>query len=271
MTAVHGRELGVGNVLERNVEVFADFGLRGHHFDHLVGESGGVGVVEAYPRDAVDAAQAAQQLGQHPPSVEVDAVIGRVLRDDHQFPDSLCGEFAGLFLQLLHRNGDVAAADERNGAVAAFPVAALRDFQVGIVLRGGQAAFGGQRRVLRGAQCADDAVPCAGAEVFVHLGNLGPQFVGIALRKAPHDEQARNFPGFLRLRSPEDHVDRLLLGIADEPAGVDDHHFGVGTVAVEKYLVPGGCEPSHQVFAVDGVLRTAERYDVNFFHRRTAR
>ena len=271
VTAVHGRELGVGNVLERNVEVFADFRFRGHHFDHLVGESGGVGVVEAYPRDAVDEAQAAQQLGQHPPSVEVDAVIGRVLRDDHQFPNSLCGEFAGLLLQLLHRDGDVAAADERNGAVAAFPVAALRDFQIGVVLRGGQAAFGGQRRVLRGPQCADDAVPCAGAEVFVHLGNLGPQFVGVAFREASHDEQPFDLPGLLGRRRAQNHVDRLLLGVADESAGVDHHHFGIGAVAVEEDFVPGGREPRHQVLRIDGVLRTAERDDVNFFHLRTAR
>ncbi len=69
---LHGRELGVGDVLERNVEVLADFGLRGHDLDHLVGECRGVGVVQAYPLDASDAAQPAKQFGQHPSAVEVE-------------------------------------------------------------------------------------------------------------------------------------------------------------------------------------------------------
>ena len=77
MAAVHRRELCIGNVLERNVEVFADLGLRGHHFDHLVGESRGVGVVEAYPRDAVDAAQAAQQIGAQKAMKQVRNQINR--------------------------------------------------------------------------------------------------------------------------------------------------------------------------------------------------
>ena len=247
------------------------FRLRGHRLDHLVGEPGGVGVVEPDPFDAVDAAQAAQQLGDHPPAVEVDAVVGRVLRDDHQLPDALPGQLAGLLLQLLHRDGDVCAADERNGAVAAFPVAAFRNFQVGVVFRGRQTAFGGQRRVLRGSQCTDDAVPRACAEIVVHLGNLSPQFVGVAFREASHDEQPFDLSGLLGRRGAQNHVYRLLLGVADESAGVDHHDLGVGAVAVEEDLVSGGGEPCHQMLAVDGVLRTAERYDVNFFHGRTMR
>ena len=104
MAAVHGRELCVGDMLERNIEVFADFRFRSHDFDHLVGKSRRVGVVEPYPFDAVDAAEAAQQLGEHPLAVEVDAVVGRVLRNDHQLPDAPSGQLAGLLLQLLHRN-----------------------------------------------------------------------------------------------------------------------------------------------------------------------
>ena len=227
--------------------------------------------MEPDPFDAVDAAQAAQQLGEHPPAVEVDAVVGRVLRNDHQLPDALRGQFAGLFLQLLHRDGDVAAADERDGAVAALPVAAFGNLQVGIVLRGRQAAFGGQRRVLRGPQCTNDAVPRARSEIVVHLGNLGSQFVGVAFREASHDEQPFDLPGLLGRRGAQNHVYRLLLGVADESAGVDHHDLGVGAVAVEEDLVPGGREPCHQMLAVDGVLRASERYDVNFFHGRTTR
>ena len=73
-------------------------------------------------------------------------------------------------------------------------------------------------------------------------------------------------PAFFRGRRAQDHVDRLLFGVADESAGVDDHDLGVRAVAVEKDFVACRREPCHQVLAVDRVLRTTERYDVDLFH-----
>ena len=266
VVAVHGRELCVGDVLERDVEVFADLGLGCHGFDHLVGECRGVGVVEAYPPDTVDAAQAAQQFGQAALPVEVEPVVGRVLRNDDQFLHASGREFARLLLQFLHRHGNVPAADERDGAVAAFPVATLRDFQVGIVPGRREVPFGGQGRVFGGSQRPGDAVPCAGAEEPVHFGEFGAQGVGIAFREAADDEQPLDLAGVFRGRRAQDHVDRLLFGVADEPAGVDDYDLGVRAVAVEKDFVACRREPCHQVLAVDRVLRTTERYDVDLFH-----
>ena len=65
------------------------------------------------------------------------------------------------------------------------------------MFRGGQAAVGGQCRVFRGAEGADDAVPRAGSEVFVDLGDLRAQLVGIALREATDDEQPLDFSRLL--------------------------------------------------------------------------
>ena len=271
MAAQHGRELGVGDVLEGDIEVLADLGLGGHHLDDILGEGGRIGVVEADPLDAVDAAQPPQQFGQHAFAVEVETVVGGVLRDDDQFAHAPLSQFAGLLLELLHRHRDVRSADERNGAVAALPVAPLGDLQIGIMLRGSQVAFGGQCRILRGAQRAHDAVPRAGSEVFVDLGDLVPQLVGVALRQAADDEQLFDASGLFGLCGAQDHLDGFLLGVADESAGVDDDHFGIRAVAVEEDFVAGGRQPGHEVFAVDGVLRAAERDDVNFFHVRTMR
>ena len=268
---MHGRELGVGDVLERDVEVFADLGLGGHRLDHVLGEGGRIGVVEAHPLDAVDAAQAAQQLGEHAAAVEVEAVVGGVLGDDDQLAHARGGQLARLLLQRLHRHRDVGPADERDGAVAATPVAPLGDLQIGVVAGRGEVALGRQSLSAGGAQRAGDALQIAGAEVVVDLGNLGPQLVGVALREAADDEQALDLPGRLGRRGAQDHIDRLLLGVADEAAGVDDHHLGVGAVAVERHAVAGRREARHQVLRVDRILRAAERDDVNFFHRRRVR
>ena len=254
MAAVHRRQLGVGDVLEGDVEVFADLRFGGHHLDHVVGEGRRIGVVQPDPLDAVDAAEPAQQFGQHAASVEVDAVIGRVLRDDDQLADPAGGELARLLLERLHRHGYMRAADERDGAVAAHPVAALRDFQVGVVLRGGKQPFGGQLRLPRGLESACDAVPGPGSEVGVHLGNLRAQVVGIALRETADDEQPLDLPGLLGRRRAQNHVDGLLLGIADESAGVDHHRLGVGAVAVEHDFVTGRRKAGHQVLRIDRIL-----------------
>jgi hypothetical protein len=134
------------------------------------------------------------------------------------------------------------------------------------VVRRGQRALRGQRRLLRGAQRADDAAEVAGAEVFVDFGNLRTQLLGIALREAADDEEPFDAARRFRGGGPEDQVDRLLLRIADEAAGVDDDHLRVGAVAVEDHAVAGRLEACHEVFAVHGVLRTAEGYDVDLFH-----
>ena len=172
-----------------------------------------------------------------------------------------------LLQQLLHRHRDVRAADERNGAVAAAPVAPLRNLEVGVVARRGQVTLGGQLLPLGGAQRAGDARPVAGAEEVVDLGQLGPQLVGVALREAADDEEPLDFARLLGRRRTEYHVDGLLLGVADESAGVDDHDLGVGPVAVEDHFVARRLEAGHQMFAVNRIFRTAERDDVDFAHR----
>ena len=57
-------------------------------------------------------------------------------------------------------------------------------------------------------------------------------------------------------RHLEDGVDRLLLRVVDERAGVDDDHVGVGRVG--RDLVPGLLGDAQHHLAVDEVLGAAE-------------
>ena len=54
--------------------------------------------------------------------------------------------------------------------------------------------------------------------------------------------------------------------LIEHHAGGVDVAAGVGAVAVEAHLIPCGGQLRHQMFAVDGILRTAESYDVYLFH-----
>ena len=113
------------------------------------------------------------------------------------------------------------------------------------------------RLKLRAVLCAEgsgNAGPVPDTEILIHLGNLRAQLVGVALTQTTYDEEVVDAP--------------RLLGrhVADEAAGVDDDGAGVGAVAVEAHLIPCGGQLRHQMFAVDGILRTAESYDVYLFH-----
>ena len=61
------------------------------------------------------------------------------------------------------------------------------------------------------------------------------------------------FPACLAAAA-QNHVDGLLLGIADESAGVDHHRLGVGAVAVEHDFVTGRRKAGHQVLRIDRIL-----------------
>ena len=86
------------------------------------------------------------------------------------------------------------------------------------------------------------------------------------MAQAAYHEEPLDLTGLFGGSRPQDHVDRLLLGIADESAGVDHHDLGIRTVAVVRERIACGSKLSHQVFRVDRILRTAEGYDVNLFH-----
>lgn len=75
----------------------------------------------------------AEQLAELPLAVQVEPVIGRVLRDDDQLPGSSGRELFRLGDQSVHRDRYVPAPDQRDRAVAAPAVAAFRDFQIGVM------------------------------------------------------------------------------------------------------------------------------------------
>ena len=95
VAAVHGRELCVGDVLERDVEVFADLGLR---MPWLRSPRRGMpwgrrsGGVSTRCRRCGRGGAAVRPGARRP--VEVEPVVGRVLRDDDQFLHASGREFA---------------------------------------------------------------------------------------------------------------------------------------------------------------------------------
>ena len=105
------------------------------------------------------------------------------------------------------------------------------------------------------------------AEVVVHFRNLRPQLFLVAFRQASHHEQALDFSPVLGRGEGKDRVDRLLLRVADESAGIDDDDFRVGRIRVVHDFEAVVPQLGHQVLRVDPVFGASERDDVDLaFH-----
>lgn len=149
--------------------------------------------------------QGFEQFGQASFAVKVQAVVGRVLCDYDQFAHTACGQLPGLFQQGFHRHRSVGPPNQGNGAITALPVAAFGNFQVSVMFRGGEPAFGRKRWPGSRLQRPNDVVPILHAEELIDLGQLGTQLLRITLAQAAHDEQPFDFTRLFGGGGPEDH------------------------------------------------------------------
>ena len=101
-----------------------------------------------------------------------------------------------------------------------------------------------------------DRADLVGADELVDLGHLGRQLLRVALRQAAGDDQPLARPRLLVAGHLQDRVDRLLLRLADEAAGVDDDDVG-GLGRGDQAVARVGGVAEHDL-GVDAVLRTAE-------------
>ena len=90
------------------------------------------------PLDAVNPGELFHQAGQAAFSVAVQAVIGRVLGHEDQFPHAAGSQPARLFHQILDRYAHMRTADERNGAIGTGAVAPFCNLEISIVGRRGE-------------------------------------------------------------------------------------------------------------------------------------
>ena len=136
--ALHGAEDAAVDVLQGDVDVVADVGVAHDGVDGVLGEGGGVGVVEAYPRGSAFGGEAFEQFAQGAAVVEVETIPCGVLADDQQLLDAAGDEGFGLGDDVVDGARAVGAADEGYGAVGAAAVASLGNLEVGVVGWGGE-------------------------------------------------------------------------------------------------------------------------------------
>ena len=105
-----------------------------------------------------------------------------------------------------------------------------------------------------------ETYPVEFAVKTVDFGNLRLQFLAVAFRQAAHHDQLFDPAVLFGRNLRHDFIDRFLLGIADETAGVHHHGLGIGRVCLVGIvrlvfrLEAGICQHGEQSFAVDKVF-----------------
>ncbi len=223
------------------------------------------------PIDAVDRLQLAQQLDQPDLAVEVEPVIGGVLRDDIQFAHAVSRQLTGLGHDHLDRFRDVLAAHlgdrtERAGAVATFRdfeirVVPRRDPQPGAIVQGGDRRRPKQLALLAGSANqvvghAVDLVAAENSDDVIDLGQLVEQCRAKPLRQTAGDNHAPRSSGLLEVEHLADHGFRLGPRAFDEAARVHDDEIGTVGIADQRVAIERQC--AQHLLAVDQVLGTTE-------------
>ena len=104
MATLHRRKLIIGNMLERNIQISANLLLARHNLDNLIGEVSWIGVVQTHPLKLLNPAKTLQKLGQLTLTVDVDTIVCRILRYNHNLPNALGHQRLGLGNKSLHRH-----------------------------------------------------------------------------------------------------------------------------------------------------------------------
>ena len=204
-------------------------------------------------------------------TVQVHAVVRRVLGDDDQLAYAVGRELLGLGDDFLDRLGGVLAAHLRNRTERAEPIAALGNLQVREVLRRDpQTVAVGQCTNRRGSEhgpllveVPDQAVGDAGdlfaaedADEVVDAGTVFEQLLFLSLGQAAGDDHAARAALLLEGQHFVDRRKRLGPGPFDEAARVDDDE--IGPVRVAHQVVAVDLQQAQHPLAIDGVFRAAE-------------
>ncbi len=170
--ALHALEDGGRGVLERQVEIFADVGVRGDGFEQASGDAVGIGVEEAEPAEAFDAGEGVEERGEAVAEAEVFAVTGGVLANEGDFADAAGNELLGFGDDGLEAAGAEFAAEVGDDTEGAGVVATLGDFDVGGGAGRGEQARGGVV-VEVGGQIGRSAGPGVAREAAVEGAGVG--------------------------------------------------------------------------------------------------
>ena len=272
--ALHAGQHIAAGMLQRHINIFSQARMSRERLQHFLCDAIGIRIEKAYPQNVFDARQLFQQQRKAIAQPQVFAVGSGVLADQCDFAGS-----AGRQIFRFAHHGFKAPAAKRaaqlwNDAEGAGVVAALSNFDVGLMLWSGQDARGQvviqKCRRLRGKnfQVAfhgfDDAFDFPGTHDGVHFRNLFQNLLAEALHQASGNNQFLSGAEFLVLSHFQNRVDGFFLRGFNKTAGVD--HEDLRIIGARREFVAFAGKNAHHHLAVDEVFGAAQGDETDFGH-----
>ena len=219
--------------------------------------------MQADPFDPLYIAQLHEQFMQIALAVKIQAIIRKVLSDQHQLLRSACGQLPRAFHQLFDRCAHVFSAHQRYRTERAFPIATFTDLEIRVVCRCAQQAFAQQFNFQIGLQGLEQPRQLACAEPGIHLRYPRLQFRPVALAQATGHVHLFHQAVLFRLGIGKYGVYAFLFRAFNETAGIDHHHIVIAAGRSMVHLHTVGSELRHHHFTVESVLRAAKGHHVH--------
>ncbi len=195
----HGFQNATADVLQRNIQIAANFWIFFQKCDQIGRKTCRIGIMQTDPFDARDFRYSFRQLSNTSFSIEVESVIGQILGYEQNFFHSFSSQVFRFGENFFERFGDVFPSNQWDGTESAFPVAAFRNFQISVMRWCCQQTFANQLFFEIHFQRFQDLRQVIHTKKSIHLSHLLFQFLFVPLRETPrhHDLfQVSCFLGF---------------------------------------------------------------------------
>ena len=110
-------------MLQCYIEILADVRLLAHHTQQVPWEMRGISIVQTNPFNTRDISHLLYQFRNMLLTVNIDTIIGQLLRNDIKLLDALSDQIAHLIQNLLHRTTLMLARNQRYSTIGAMAVA----------------------------------------------------------------------------------------------------------------------------------------------------
>ena len=227
-------------MLQRNIHVFHQLFLAGNHLNQLIRKEFRIAVQGTQPLDALNPAKLLQKPRQAWLTIDIMAVVGSILGNQHDFPDALCHQGLHFLTDILNAAAPVPAPDEGNRAEGTAVIAPFRNLYIGSIRR--RSRNPGHRSIINNLIFPVDnhpvasqrflngfhnAMPGAGTDNAISLRQIIQKLLPVPLPQATGNNQgfAPALARLLILRHGQDSSDGLLLGRLNKGTGIDNQHI----------------------------------------------
>ena len=220
--------------------------------------------MQADPFDTLHFYKGTQQICQLALFVQVQTVIGQILRDKNEFLGSFRSKLFSLRDQFFYRRTAVLSSHQWNSTETTRAITALSNLQIRKVLWRCSHTLTYQLVLIICTQYLEQLRHITRPEVGIYIRNLLFKVRLVTLRQTTCYIHLLYLTTLFLICIVQDGIDALLFGIVNEATRID--HYNIVLIlfwGFVHHLFAVGFELAHQYLTVVDVLRTPEGHNID--------